>query len=228
VRDRLRRLRLPLALAAAVLAACAGLRDDSPLGAARRRGALLTGRPQSRNLTCESRSAADLLAAHGLPGAERDVFDRLPRSDDPDLGFVGDPDGPTGGLPPDAYGVHAPPIAAALRALGLDARVESGRDLAWLAAETRAGRPVIAWVTGSCEPSRAVVATDASGRRYRAVRGEHTVLVLHAGREAVLALDPATGGLREFDVDAFEAAWRLFDGSAVSATGPLERPAPPR
>jgi uncharacterized protein YvpB len=206
------------------LTACAGTPQDAEMARARRTGASLSGSPQSRNLTCESRSAADLLAAHGLAASEREVFERLPRTDNPDTGFVGSADDEAGGLPPAGYGVHAPPIAAALRDLGLDARVESGRDLAWLAAETAAGRPVIAWVTGSCEPSRVVPMRDRAGREFRAVPGEHTVLVLRVGPGKVYALDPATGRCREFDRQAFLEVWRLFGGAAVSASGPLAAP----
>src|SRR5512138_3098068 len=97
---------LVVASAAAGLAGCSA-DDSSPHGRARSLASRLAGHPQARRLTCESRSGADLLAAHGIAASERDVLDRLPRSDNPDLGFVGDPDGVPGGLPPSAYGVHA-------------------------------------------------------------------------------------------------------------------------
>jgi uncharacterized protein YvpB len=218
-RRRILRRALTAALALA-LAACAGAPQDAALARAARAASALSGNPQSRNLSCESRSAADLLAAHGLPASEDAVLARLPRSDNPDTGFVGSPDDATGGLPPSGYGVHAPPVAAALRDLGLDARAESGRDLAWLASETADGRPVIAWITGSCEPSRVVPMRDGAGREFRAVPGEHTVLVLHVGPRKVLVLDPATGRRRDFDREAFARAWSLLGGAAVSASGP--------
>jgi len=136
------------------------------------------------------------------------------------VGFVGDPDGPPGRLPPEGYGVHAGPIAATLRALGLDARAEHDRTYAWLVEETRAGRPVIAWVTGSCEPSTRTSFTDARGRRFDAVRGEHSMLVLGAHGAGVTVLDPDSGRRRSFGLDEFEAAWALLGNMAVSARPP--------
>lgn len=155
------------------------------------------------------------------------MFARLPRSDHPDHGFVGDPDGPPGRLPPDGYGVHAEPVAAVLVGMGLEARAELGRRYDWLLAEIRAGRPVIAWVTGSCDPSSVSWLRDAQGRRFRAVRGEHTVLVIAADGAGVTVVDPAVGLRRRFERDEFEVAWALLDGMAVSATGPPGRPTAP-
>ena len=87
--------------------------------AGRRWEARLSGVPQRHSLSCESRSACDLLAAYGMVIDEDEFFRGLPRSDNPDIGFVGDPDGPGGSLPPDGYGVHAGPVAARLREYGL-------------------------------------------------------------------------------------------------------------
>ena len=180
----------------------------------------LSGRPQAHALTCESRSAADLLSFHGVLASEAGVFARIPRSDNPDHGFVGSPDGPPGRLPPDGYGVHAEPVAAALRAFGLDATAALGRTYAWLIEETRAGRPVIVWITASCDPSTRTPMVDAKGRGFRVVRGEHTVLVVEADGAGVVVVDPAGGYRRRFDRAEFDASWSLFDRMAVSAPGP--------
>ena len=67
----------------------------------------ISGEAQEHSLSCESRSATDLLAAYGIP-LEEDAFRAgLPVSDNPDFGFVGDVDGPGEQLPPAGYGVHA-------------------------------------------------------------------------------------------------------------------------
>ena len=215
-----RRRALGAAFLWAALVACTSPTDPStPWGRGTATARRLAGSPQARRLSCEARSAADLLAAHGITVSEAVVLGRLPRSDNPDVGFVGDPDGAPGGVPPAAYGVHEGPVAAVLRGLGLDARAERGRDLAWLAAETSAGRPVIAWVTGSCHVARPVVRTDAAGRSFTAVSGEHTVLVLAVRRDAVLVLDPGDGRVRTFEADELDAAWALLGRRAVSAAG---------
>lgn len=178
--------------------------------------ARLEGRPQARSLSCEARSAADLLALHGRRGTEEDVLARLPASDNPDHGFVGDVDGPSGRLPPHGYGVHEAPIARALTELGLPARAVRGVDLAWLEQETAAGRAVIAWVTGSCARARPVELRDRAGRAFRAVPGEHTMLVLQVTRREVLVLDPADGRRARYDRDEFDAAWSLLGHRAVT------------
>lgn len=209
----------------AVLVGCAGPRPDTPAGRETALAARLAGRPQARRLSCESRSAADLAAAHGIVISEAAVLARLPRSDNPDLGFVGDVDGPPGRLPPEGYGVHAEPIAAALRSFGLRATAVRDRDLAWLRAETEAGRPVIAWVTGACSLSRPVHLVDAGGRPFTCVRGEHTVLVVGVRGGVVRVVDPGEGRSTTFDADEFDAAWALLGRRAVRADPP-DPPAP--
>ncbi len=208
---------------AAALAACAGPAPDSPAGRAETLATRLAGHPQTRRLSCESRSATDLLAAHGLPGYRGGGVRAAPAVGQPDLGFVGDVDGPAGRLPPQGYGVHAEPIAAVLRSFGLAATAERDRDLAWLRAETEAGRPVIVWVTGSCSLSRPVDLVDARGTSFRAVRGEHTVLVVGVRPTSVLVVDPADGWRRTFEIEEFDAAWALLGRRAVRADPPAAR-----
>ena len=72
---------LLLVVGGALLLAACGAARGGPDAEARRVGRALAGKPQARNLTCESRSGADLLAAHGIHATEADVFSRLPRSD---------------------------------------------------------------------------------------------------------------------------------------------------
>ena len=82
----------------------------------------VVGHPQEHNLSCESRSATDLAAYWGVGFVEDEFFHRLPKSDNPQRGFLGDVDLPPGSMPPEGYGVYAGPIAATLRSFGLAAR----------------------------------------------------------------------------------------------------------
>ena len=177
-------------------------------------------RAQGHALSCEARAACDLLEHHGIPVAEDAFLAALPRSDNPDLGFVGDPDDDTGCLPPEGYGVHAPPVAATLRGFGLSADAVSGRDLAWLRAELDAGRPVILWVVSGFEEGAPIALRDARGRAFEAVRGEHAVLALRRRGSRVVVLDPAHGEEREVDEAALLRSWRAFRGAAVRADPP--------
>ena len=93
----------------------------------------VSGKAQERSLSCESRSACDLLAVYGIALPEDGFRLGIPASDNPDEGFVGDVNGPGGHLPPAGYGVHAEPVAARLRAVGLPAtaRRSCGTSKAW-------------------------------------------------------------------------------------------------
>jgi uncharacterized protein YvpB len=188
----------------------------------------LTGKPQRHALSCEARAACDLLAAHGMKVAEDEFLRRLPRSDDPEEGFVGDVDGPVGGLPPDSYGVHAPPVAATLRTFGLAAKAERGRDLAWLKAEAAAGRPVVVWIPAGCRRTQPVSKTSRRGTSFVAVPFEHAVLVIGERPGRVVWLDPASGETHDATDATFDAAWALFDRAAVSAPMPAAPERPPR
>ena len=217
-----RALLLLAALALPALPGCA----RRPPGAEPPHAALarrLGGRRQERRLGCEAQSASALLAAHGIPVPESALLARLPRSDNPDLGFVGDPDGEPGRLPPEGYGVHAEPVAAVLRSFGLEARAERGRDLTWLRGEVSSLRPVVVWVTADLVRDRPVALADSRGRRFLACRGEHTMLAVGATRREVALLDPADGRVRLEPWEDLDASWALLGRMAVSATGPAGR-----
>lgn len=108
----------------------------------------MSGEDQQLPLDCESRSAVDWASHFGFNIDELDFLNNLPSSDDPDSGFVGDPNGVWGNVPPNDYGVHAMPISALLQDYGLTA--SSYRSLRWddLRAEITSGQPVIVWIIG--------------------------------------------------------------------------------
>lgn len=185
------------------------------------------GRAQRRSLSCESRSAADLAGWYGRPLGEEDVLQALPRSDNPDHGFVGDVDGPGGGLPPDGYGVHEQPVADVLVRHGVPVVASRGRPLAWLLAELQAGRPVIVWATASLDAPRALTRRDAAGRPYDVVPFEHTFLAVGFTPTRVRLLDPATGRVREVARDRFDASWAVLGRRAVSLDPAAQPPRVP-
>jgi uncharacterized protein YvpB len=94
----------------------------------------VVGHAQIYSLSCESRSAADWAAYWGVNINETEFLNGLPRSDNPNEGFVGDPNDSWGSIPPNSYGVHADPIAELLRAYGLDAHADTG--LSWEEVQT--------------------------------------------------------------------------------------------
>jgi uncharacterized protein YvpB len=121
-------------------------------------------------------SAVDWAAYFGVNIDEIAFFNQLPVSDNPEVGFVGDVNGVWGQIPPNAYGVHAEPVAALLRANGLTA--SAVRDMTWddAQAEIRAGRPLEVWVVGHVWNSgRHYDYTAQDGQVVRVAPYEHTV-----------------------------------------------------
>jgi uncharacterized protein YvpB len=170
---------------------------------------------QRHNLTCEACAASALMSAYGLPADEERFQAGLPRTDNPDTGFVGDPNGPPGGVPPAPYGVHAEPVAARLRELGLPARAERGRDAAWLRARLSGHRPVVVWATGDMTARRAVRRKDREGRTFEAVPWEHALLAVGYDAGNVRLFDPCDGRCRDEPWSRFLPAWASLGGMAV-------------
>jgi uncharacterized protein YvpB len=179
---------------------------------------------QERSLTCEARAACDLLEYYGVETTEEAFQAGLPRSDNPDLGFVGEPDAPGGRLPPEGYGVHAWPVASRMREFEVDARARCGGDAAWLRDRLAEGSPVIVWVTTDLAPRCAVERRDRFGRIYRCVPWEHVLLVTGHDACAITAIDPGDGRERRIPWPRFLASWECLGRMAVwVAPGPPPR-----
>jgi len=149
----------------------------------------LVGHKQAMPLSCEASAAVDWAAYFGIQIDEEAFFHSLPSSDNPDRGFVGDVHDSWGQIPPDAYGVHAQPVAQMLQARGVPARAV--RPLPWdiLRAEIAAGQPVIAWVVGHVEGGTPVPYTTSDGEETIVSRYEHTVIVTGYTPETVTIVD---------------------------------------
>ncbi len=199
-------------LAAACASSAGGLGADGLPG---RVDLALSGRPQARSLSCESRSACDLLAWAGIQVAEEEFRRGLPLSDNPDLGFVGDVDGPGEQLPPAGYGVHEQPIAMRLRAYGLACQAAAGVSTESLRRELAAGRPLIVWATGMLDAPQPVRYADSQGRAFLAVRGEHTFLAMGYTPGEVILLDPAQGTRKTVKWARFERSFEALGRRVV-------------
>jgi uncharacterized protein YvpB len=159
------------------------------------------GSPQSYNLSCESRSAVDWARYFGAEISESDFLTNLPSSDDPNLGFVGNVNGFGGQIPPNAYGVHAEPVAALLRSYGVPATAVYSMSAEAIRREIDAGRPVIAWVIVGVVPGYSVLYTTESGNQVLVAPNEHTVIVIGYDSTGVTILD---GGM------VYWRSWHAF------------------
>ena len=180
-------------------------------------------RSQRHSLSCEARSACDLLAYYGRCVDEDDFLAGLARATNPEEGFVGGVDDPGGGLPPAGYGVYEQPIAARMRAYGAPAQPVRGRDVVWLTDQIAQGRPVIVWATAHLDNPAPVTLTDDRGRTFPAVRYEHTFLAVGYDGCCIHLLDPALGCEKEVSIRRFDASWAVLGRRAVVVEGSRAR-----
>ncbi len=188
----------------------------------------VVGHPQEHNLSCESRSATDLSAFWGVLFSEDDFFRRLPKSDNPYRGFLGDVDLPPGSMPPAGYGVYAGPVAANLRSFGLDAQARQEWNLEDLKAELAAGRAAILWATYDMQLPGAETWTSSDGATSVVVQWQHTFIAVGYDDApdggGVYLVDAYDGVTKHFSYEAFVPAWDQLGRQAVTVTGPSSRP----
>ena len=178
----------------------------------------MQGKSQSLNLDCESRSAVDWAGYFGWTIGELDFLYNLPLSDNPDVGFVGNPNGALHQTPPNDYGVHAAPVAALLQQYGLNA--EAVRPLSWdgLRYQIALGNPVIVWIVGTTDAylKRGIPLyyTSAAGDVTVVARDEHTVNVVGYDASYVYILNGAPP-YKYVPIDLFLDSWSVMRQMAV-------------
>jgi uncharacterized protein YvpB len=184
----------------------------------------LVGHPQEHNLSCESRSATDLAAFWGATFNEDDFFRRLPKSDNPYRGFLGDVDLPAGSMPPVGYGVYVGPVAANLRSFGLSAWARLGWNIDGLRAELAAGRPVIIWATYDMKLPGAQTWVSSDGASSIVVQWQHTFVALGYDEGGIYLVDAYDGARKYFSYEAFIPAWDQLGRMAVTVDGLSAQP----
>lgn len=183
----------------------------------------VVGHPQEHNLSCESRSATDLAAFWGVAFTEDAFFRRLPKSDNPQRGFVGDADMPPGSLPPLGYGVYVGPVAATLRSFGLDAQARREWSIDRLQAELAAQRPVIVWATYDMKQPGVGTWVSSDGVTSSVVRWQHTFIAVGYDEDGLYLVDAYDGVTKHYSYGAFMPAWDQLGRMAVTVEGPLAR-----
>jgi uncharacterized protein YvpB/LysM repeat protein len=181
----------------------------------------VNGRAQGYSLSCEARSAADWAAFWGVSIGETEFLEALPYSDNPDEGYVGDPNEPWGRLPPHGYGVHAEPVAETLRDFGLKA--EARNDLSWddLREEINTGRPVIVWVIGAMWGGSPVEYEASDGGTARVAAFEHTMILTGYSADSVQVVDAYSGQYQTFWLNSFLNSWSVLGNMAVLGSGEI-------
>ena len=179
------------------------------------------GHRQSFSLSCESRSAVDWAAYWGVKIGEKRFLARLPRSKNPDKGFVGNPNGAWGNVPPASYGVHAQPVADLLQEYGLQA--EAQRNLTWedLQKEIAAGRPVIVWIIGQMWEGNPVKYTSPDRHKTVVAPYEHTMILIGYEPGKVHVVDAYTGWTQSYPLRSFMRSWKTLGRMAITGGAPL-------
>jgi uncharacterized protein YvpB len=183
-------------------------------------------RQQLRN-GCEAAALSILLGAGGRTVSQLRIQRLLPTSGpldprgvgarrvwgDPDLGFVGRPDG--GGVA-GGFGVYPRPIIRVARALGSRVDDLTGATPRTVYARLLAGRPVIAWVGLSAGPFGSW--RSPAGRAITVNFGEHTVVLRGVNRDGSLSVsNPLRGTAETWTRAQFEDMWQLLGRRAVGA-----------
>lgn len=145
----------------------------------------IVGHKQYFKLGCEASVAKDWAWYFGVDINEFEFQHKMPLSDNPDKGFVGDVNSPWGQVPPYGYGVHAAPVAALLRDYGLPARAVKGFTLDEMREQISQGKPVIAWVIGNVVGGIPYEYTDSVGDKVIVAAYEHVVIVTGYNKDSI-------------------------------------------
>lgn len=164
-------------------------------------------------LGCEAAAAVDLAGYYDVQLYESDFQLALPVSDNPDLGFVGDPNGPWGQVPPYAYGVHAAPVAKLLQEFGVDAEGGKGLTLEQVKEKIAAGNPVIVWVIGNMIGGIPAEYTDKAGNKTIVAAYEHVVILTGYDADSVRYVN--NGKFYEVPYEVFLNSWGVLGNMAV-------------
>lgn len=175
------------------------------------------GYAQSFVLSCESRSAVDLMHYWGVTVSESHFFSTLPSSDNPNLGFVGNVNGVWGNIPPYSYGVHAAPVAAAMRSFGMDAIAVFDKNFSDLQNELASGRPVIVWVIGDIWSGQPKTYTSSAGDKVLVAHYEHTMILIGYDANYVYLVNAFNGANETHKIQNFISSWSVLGKMAIFA-----------
>lgn len=168
----------------------------------------VNGHDQTLPLSCEARSAVDWARFYGVSISELDFQHNLPYTDNPNTGFVGDPEGEHGQIPPQSYGVHAQPVASLLRSYGLNAQSRTGMRWQDIRRELAEGQPVITWVIGNVWQGYGNFYTASDGETMIVAPYEHTVIVIGYTESEVIVVDG--GMVYNTSLEQFNNSWAIL------------------
>jgi uncharacterized protein YvpB len=164
-------------------------------------------------LGCEASAAVDLAEYYDVLIYQYNFQHELPLSDNPDLGFVGDVNGPWGQVPPYAYGVHAAPVSELLQKYGLNVEGGKGYSLEQMKAKIATGHPVIAWVIGNMVGGVPAEYVDKAGNKTLVAAYEHVVILTGYNQDSIRYVN--NGRFFEVPNEVFLNSWGVLGNMAV-------------
>jgi uncharacterized protein YvpB len=173
----------------------------------------IRGHHQYFPLGCETAAAKDWANYFDKDFNEFEFQYRLPLSDNPDLGFVGDVNSPWGQVPPYGYGVYAGPIADLLNQYGVPARAYKGYTLEQIKAKLSADKPVIVWVIGNMVGGVSAKYTDSRGNQTIVAAYEHVVILTGYNESQIRYLN--NGRFYQTPVAVFLNSWGILGNMVV-------------
>lgn len=173
----------------------------------------IAAHPKYYYLGCEAAAAVDLAGFYDVSIYQSDFQQKLPLSDNPDLGFVGDVNGPWGQVPPYAYGVHAAPVAALLQQYGVEVEGGKGYTLEQVKEKIAAGHPVIAWVIGNMVGGVPAEYTDSKGNKTIVAAYEHVVILTGYDKDSIRYVN--NGKFYDVPYKVFLNSWGVLGNMAV-------------
>lgn len=175
---------------------------------------------------CESAALQILLRTVGRNVPQLDLQAQLPKSGaldpsgsgesrrwgDPDMGFVGRPDG--GGIA-GGFGVYPRPVQRVAAKRGVALRNMTGRPAQDIYSTLLAGRAVMVWVGLGDGPYTSW--KSPTGRTITVNLNEHTVVLNGLDRRGQLSVvNPLMGTAESWSKQKFEAMWDLLGNRALS------------
>ncbi len=174
----------------------------------------ILGHRQFFSIGCEASAADDWAKYFGVEVNEFAFQVRMPISDNPDVGFVGDVNGPWGQVPPYAYGVHAGPVAQVLSEYyDMNAVGMKGFTTRELKEQIAANKPVIAWVVANCTWSEPYEYTDKAGNKIITAPFEHVVIVTGYNETSFRYMN--NGKFFDIPTEYFERTWSVLGNMVV-------------
>ncbi len=171
------------------------------------------GNHQYYALGCEASAAVDLAHYYDVNIYQFDFQFNLPVSDNPDLGFVGDVNGPWGQIPPYSYGVHEAPVADLLNEFGVNVQGGRGYTLEDIRGAILKSHPVIVWVIGSMVYSEPVPYEDKLGNTTIVAPYEHVVVLTGFDEDSVRYIN--NGKYADVPNEVFLKSWGVLGNMAV-------------